>query len=117
MKKINQGDVVFVDFDAMNCVGNEEKGARPTVVISMDVANKNSGLVIVCPITSRKKKKLCTHHTLTKDKYNFLSYQNNIVLTENVRAISKSRIERVIGSISKEDLEIIISKLNNNFML
>ena len=44
-----QGDVVFLDFKPAK--GHEQPGFRPAVVISNNVFNENTKMVIVCPIT------------------------------------------------------------------
>ena len=45
-----QGDLVLLDFNPTK--GYEQSGFRPAVVISNNVFNKNTRMVIVCPITS-----------------------------------------------------------------
>ena len=44
-----QGDIVFSDFTPTK--GHEQKGYRLAVVISNNVFNKNTKMVILCPIT------------------------------------------------------------------
>lgn len=113
--KIYQGDVIFVDFDVVNSVGNEENGLRPCVVMSNNLSNKHSSLVIVCPLTSKKKKDLPTHYLLTKEKYSFFDYEENIALTENVCSISKERLGMRIGKIHQRDVFNIAKRLLENF--
>ena len=48
-----QGDIVFLDFNPTK--GHEQKGTRPGMVISNDVFNINTKMVIICPISSNKK--------------------------------------------------------------
>ncbi len=45
------GDLVWTDFDPI--VGREQGGRRPALVISAEMFNANTGLAVVCPITSR----------------------------------------------------------------
>lgn len=47
----NAGDLVWTDFDPTR--GREQAGRRPALVVSAAVFNTNTGLAIVCPITSR----------------------------------------------------------------
>lgn len=43
-----------MDFDPQS--GHEQKGKRPAIVLSNDVLNMCSSLVLVCPITNTNKK-------------------------------------------------------------
>ena len=45
------GDLVWTDFDP--AVGREQAGRRPALVISAAAFSANTGLAVVCPITSR----------------------------------------------------------------
>ena len=52
--------------------GREQKGKRPVVIISGNVMNKNMGIFIVCPISSKIKNYVgCVK--LEKNKTNNLS--------------------------------------------
>lgn len=46
---IYQGDIVYIDCDPQS--GHEQKGRRPALVISNNIANRRSPFVMVCPIT------------------------------------------------------------------
>jgi mRNA interferase MazF len=45
------GDLIWTDFDPTK--GREQAGRRPALVISDATFSANTGLAIVCPITSR----------------------------------------------------------------
>ena len=45
------GDLIWTDFDPG--VGREQAGRRPALVISAATFSANTGLTVVCPITSR----------------------------------------------------------------
>jgi mRNA interferase MazF len=45
------GDLIWTDFDPTK--GREQSGRRPGLVVSAFAFNANTGLAIVCPITSR----------------------------------------------------------------
>jgi mRNA interferase MazF len=45
------GDLIWTDFDPTR--GREQAGRRPALVISSAIFTKNTGLAVVCPITSR----------------------------------------------------------------
>ena len=45
------GDLIWTDFDPAR--GREQAGRRPALVVSPAAFTKNTGLAVVCPITSR----------------------------------------------------------------
>jgi mRNA interferase MazF len=45
------GDLIWTDFDPTK--GREQAGRRPALVVSSVEFTKNTGLAVVCPITSR----------------------------------------------------------------
>ncbi len=45
------GDLVWTEFDPT--LGREQSGRRPALVVSPAAFTRNTGFVIVCPITSR----------------------------------------------------------------
>ena len=101
-----QGEIWLFDPDPIK--GNEiGKKIRPCLVISNNVWNKiPTGLVIVVPLTSVKKG-ISTHVAvippeggLTKESY---------ALCEQIRSISKERLIKKTGMISKQTLKEIHS--------
>ena len=49
----DRGDIVWVDFDPQ--AGHEQAGRRPAVIVSPQSYNQKVGLVLLCPITNRRK--------------------------------------------------------------
>jgi mRNA interferase MazF len=47
------GDVVWLDFDPQ--AGREQAKRRPALVLTDQKYNRASGLVVVCPLTSKRK--------------------------------------------------------------
>jgi mRNA interferase MazF len=47
----NAGDLIWTDFDPTK--GREQVGRRPALVVSSGTFTRNTGLAVVCPITSR----------------------------------------------------------------
>jgi mRNA interferase MazF len=47
----NAGDLVWTDFDPT--LGREQAGRRPALVVSPAAFARNTGFVLVCPITTR----------------------------------------------------------------
>jgi mRNA interferase MazF len=50
---LRAGDIIWLDFDPQ--VGREQAKRRPALVITEQSYNRASGLVIVCPLISRRK--------------------------------------------------------------
>ena len=96
----SQGDIVFIDFDPTK--GHEQKGYRPAVVISNDIFNKNTKMVIVCPITSNDKV-FPTHYNLKNSKK-----VKGSVLCEHIRSIDyEIRKLKYVEKTNNEDFENI----------
>ena len=74
-----QGDIILLDFNPTK--GHEQKGKRPAIVISTNIFNKYTGMVMVCPISSNNKE-FPTHYLLEDTKKVFGS-----VLCEHIRSI------------------------------
>src|SRR3989339_2126792 len=49
-----KGDLIALDFDPQ--AGHEQKGRRPALVVSKDLFNARTGLVIACPITNANRR-------------------------------------------------------------
>ena len=100
-----QGDVVFLDFNLIK--GHEQSGFRPAVVISNNVFNKNTKMVIVCPITSNAKY-FPTHYNLEDTKK-----IHGAVLCEHIRSIDyEIRNLKFVEKLSDNDFISIITLLN-----
>lgn len=112
-RQINQRDIYYCDFGDND--GSEQSGERPSLIISNDLGNVNSDTIIVLPITSKKKKDLPIHYILYKDIYPFFKDEENTVLTEQVRCVSKKKLHKKMGQISVEDFNNIVMILNVNF--
>ena len=101
-----QGDIVFVDLNPTK--GHEQKGKRPAIVVSLNVFNKNTNMVMVCPITSNTKE-FPTHYILEDSKK-----IKGSVLCEHIRSIDyKTRNVIFIEKASQNDLLSVITLLNS----
>jgi mRNA interferase MazF len=49
-----KGDFITLSFDPQ--AGHEQSGRRPALVVSNDLFNQHTGLVIVCPITNTDRR-------------------------------------------------------------
>ena len=100
-----QGDIVFLDFNPTK--GHEQAGKRPAVVISTNVFNQNTKMIIVCPITSSNKE-FPTHYKLEDTKN-----VSGSVLCEHIRSIDyEARDLKFVEKLSNNDFISIITLLN-----
>ena len=101
-----QGDIAFVDFNPTK--GHEQEGLRLCIVISNNVFNKYTKMVIVCPITSNEKE-FPTHYLLKNTQK-----INGSVLCEHIRSIDyEIRNLKFVEKCNNEDFNNIIMLLNS----
>ena len=87
--------------------GFEQKGIRPVIVISNDVFNKHSNMIVVLPITSNVKE-FPTHYILEDTKK-----VHGSVLCEHIRSIDyEIRNLKFVEKLSENDFISIITLLN-----
>lgn len=100
-----QGDIVMIDLNPTK--GHEQRGYRPAVVISKNIFNENTNMVIVCPITSNDKY-FPTHYKLEDSKD-----IKGSVLCEHIRSIDyDTRKVKFVEKLSDNDFLSIITLMN-----
>lgn len=97
---MKQGEIWNVYFDPIK--GSEQAGNRPAVIISGNIMNSKSELVIVCPLTSSLKN-YKGHPILEPNKENGLELKSEILVFQ-IRTLSKLRFKKKIGFVSQENL-------------
>ncbi|MEW6201343.1 MAG: type II toxin-antitoxin system PemK/MazF family toxin [bacterium] len=100
--EIKRGEIWLADLNPTR--GTEQRGVRPVLIIQIDRANNVSPHTIIAPFTTKIRDKLLPCHVAFQAGEGGLS-QDSVLLTEQVRVIDKSRLERKIGTVSKEKLE------------
>lgn len=101
-----KGDIVYLDFAPTK--GHEQKEYRPAIVISNNIFNKNTKMVILCPITSNTKE-FPTHYILKDSKK-----VKGSVLCEHIRSIDyEIRDLKYVEKSSNEDFSNIIELLKS----
>ena len=100
------GDLIWTDFDPTK--GREQAGRRPALVVSSAAFTENTGLAIVCPITSRVRP-FPTSVILPAS----LPIAGEI-LTSHIRSIdTQARPIRYAGAaVSDETARLVRAKLN-----
>jgi mRNA interferase MazF len=102
------------DADLNPTVGREQAGRRPVLVVSDDALNSSPrGLVVVIPITGTSRG-LPTHIPVTPPEGGLA--KPSVMMTEQIRSISKDRLRRRYGVVTKatmrqvdEVLRIVLS--------
>lgn len=96
-----RGDMYYADLG--KGIGSEQEGYRPVLIIQNDTGNRHSTTVIVASITSRTdaKPKLPTHYFINAEDGLVLP---SVVLLEQLRTISKQRLEGYIGRLDEKHI-------------
>ena len=98
-----RGEVYLVRLDPAE--GSEQAGTRPAVVVSRDVINRYSPVIVICPLTDATRvpkpypsdvKVQAPEGGLAKD---------SVGLTGQVRAIAKTRLLQRLGELSPSTMD------------
>lgn len=85
-------------------VGSEQGGVRPVLIIQNDLGNQHGTTVIVAALTAQPKKlTLPTHVSIPRGEGGL--WRDSMVLAEQVRTLEKSRLIRLLGSVSPEVMQ------------
>jgi mRNA interferase MazF len=102
-----RGDIAWIDFSPTR--GHEQSGLRPSVVISTKEYNTFSGLVLVCPMTS-KRKNYFFEVAIEGPKV------KSFVLSDQVKSLdSKERIRKITGKVSQLEINEILARASTLF--
>lgn len=103
---LKRGDIVRIDTN--KGIGHVQLGNRPALVVSNDVGNNYSKILIVAPMTGiLKKLQLPTHVILNGYGLDYTS----VVMCEQLQTINKDEVTKKIGSLNQEDLSKIDTAL------
>jgi mRNA interferase MazF len=97
----SRGEVWDLDFDPT--IGHEQAGARPALILSVDIFNEGPAeLVVAIPLT-RTQKKVRWHVPVAPPEGGLVT--ESFIQCENVRSVSKRRIKRLRGRVSESTLQ------------
>jgi mRNA interferase MazF len=100
-----KGDFVAVTFDPQS--GHEQKGRRPALVVSNTLFNEQTGLAMVCPLTTTDRR-YPFHVTVENDPH-----ITGFIMVEQVKSIDyQARKAKFIGKASAEVLDMVLSILD-----
>ena len=95
---MNRGDIYDARLNPTE--GSEQSGTRPVVIVSRDAINDASSIVVGVPCTTfRSGRRIYPSQVLLRAPNGGLS-ADSVLLGEQIRAISKSRLTRLRGTLS-----------------
>jgi mRNA interferase MazF len=96
--EINRGDIFLIDLEPVK--GSEQGKVRPCLIIQNNIGNKHSSTTIVSAITSKGDDSYPFLVKIDKGTANLL--KDGFIQLNQIRTISKERIIKKIGSLSKD---------------
>jgi len=100
-----KGDFIAVTFDPQS--GHEQKGRRPALVVSNTLFNEQTGLAIVCPLTTTDRG--YPFHVAIADNPKVKGF----VMVEQVKSIDfRARQAKLVGEASDRLLDEVLSILD-----
>ena len=84
--------------------GSEQGGERPALVLSPDVINEHSPVVLVASITSRKTEKIYPFEAAITPPEGGLSLPSKVMLMR-IRSIDKTRIHGRYGCVESQTMK------------
>jgi len=100
---MRQGEIWYADLNPVT--GSEKSGFRPLVIISGNLLNEHLKVVITCPLTTRVKN-YKGNVVLEPNETNNISKKSEILIF-HIRSVSKERLVRKIGEITRDELASI----------
>lgn len=100
---------IYIASLGRDAVGSEQCGKRPVLIIQNDIGNKYSPTMVVAMLSTKMPRKhQRTHVHLKKDECIGLD-KDCVVMTEQLKTISKERIEikSPIATISSADMKAV----------
>ena len=99
-----RGEIVRVRLDPVE--GSEQAGDRPALVLSPDIINQHSPVILVAAITSKKTERVYPFEALIEPPDGGLTMRSKVLLMQ-LRAVDKSRLLGFYGMISEETLRAV----------
>jgi mRNA interferase MazF len=100
----DRGSVIRVRLDPAQ--GSEQAGTRPAVVISPELLNRNSSVLLVAPVTSKKTDRVFPFEALLDQSSCGLNTPSKAMLNQ-LRTIDKSRVTGTYGYVDREGMNEI----------
>ena len=96
-----RGEIVRVKLDPV--VGSEQAGDRPALIISPDLINEHSPVVLLAALTSQKTDRVYPFEVLIAPPEGGLTLRSKVMLM-HLRAVDKRRLIGRYGSVSADTM-------------
>ena len=107
MAKILRGEIYWANLDPAK--GHEQAGESPILVLSQDVFNERSGVVIAVALTSQPQK---AGFPLSLALSNPALPKRSWVKISQIRTLSQARLGKRIAKITPEEIDLVVEGLN-----
>lgn len=96
-----RGEIVRIQLDPV--VGSEQAGERPALVLSPDLVNEHSPVILVAAITSQKTDHIYPFEALIEPPEAGLSLRSKVLLMQ-LRSVDKRRLMGRYGRVSEQTM-------------
>lgn len=103
--EFHRGDIYYVNRGRVNESGSEQRSGRPAIIVSNDLCNKHSSVLLMVYLTTKPKTDLPTHVQI------YSAPKPGIALCEQVVSIDKDRIGSFAGKTSPQEMEQVDAAL------
>ena len=93
---IKRGDIWLCDLPDVS--DNVQCGTRPVVIVQNDTGNIYSPLVVVVPLTTRAKKPMPTHCSVSTQG------RASLALCETILTINKRNLHKYLDTVSESEM-------------
>ena len=97
-KDVHRGEIWFVELGDNK--GSVQSNKRPALIISNEMSNLHSDILMVIPITSKNKIELPTHVPI-KLKY------ESLILCEQITTISKKCLCNCVRELNDDEMKMV----------
>ena len=95
-RRINRGDIWFVE-KSMTTDQNDDKPARPAIIVSNDAINATSDRVEIVYMTTQEKRPLPTHAAV-------MGLRPSTAICENVQTVHVDKLQRYVRRLTEREL-------------
>lgn len=96
-----RGEVLRVRLDPT--IGSEQAGERPALVLSPDLINEHSPVILIAAITSQKTDRIYPFEALIEPPEGGLTLRSKVLLMQ-MRSIDKERLTGRYGKVSEKTM-------------
>lgn len=109
---MKRGDIVRVQLpQPAGRAGSEQYGFRPAVIVQSDDASSVSSVVLLVPMTSQvAAARFPGAFLVSPTQANGLTVKS-VVLTNQLRAIDRCRVEEVIGTLTDDEMAALDTQM------